>query len=66
MARPMIAQLTRALFNTFDSSFDEPSTPAMHLATADKPAPDDGDVSSDDEPNDIPNTVLSVSRSGDG
>ncbi|KAH6701054.1 hypothetical protein EV126DRAFT_255538 [Verticillium dahliae] len=60
MARPMIAQLTRALFNTFDSSFDEPSTPAMHLATADKPAPDDGDVSSDDEPNDIPNTVLST------
>ncbi|EEY21780.1 predicted protein [Verticillium alfalfae VaMs.102] len=58
MARPMIAQLTRALFNTIDSSFDEPSTPAIHLTTADNPALDNGDVSSDDEPNDIPNIIL--------
>ncbi|RNJ55125.1 hypothetical protein D7B24_008992 [Verticillium nonalfalfae] len=54
----MIAQLTRALFNTIDSSFDEPSTPAIHLTTADNPALDNGDVSSDDEPNDIPNIIL--------
>ncbi|KAM0274935.1 hypothetical protein ACHAQH_007744 [Verticillium albo-atrum] len=52
------AQLTKMLFDNLDSSFVEPVPhPTPVATTTERSIPDDGAVSSDDEPDDIPNII---------